>query len=368
MSTEEGRRSHASIRHGVHLSLDRFPGLVGSREAKSICVEWLEAKKALVFSLFDGDGSTRFGESTFEPNAARVSDLLRDMSKLLYDLVLLEATDPRTCKMQLEGVGATLFNTILPEQLGCTVRDWVDDTIVQISTNEAWIPWELLYDGHGHLGRRFQLFRAPRARRSTEPDARSGGVHRVVHVVGGGLDDHRERAHRHFRTVSGAIVKERSRLEELIDHVRDADVLHFTCHGHEAPTRLQVADSERIGECLLVTSMASAEFVLKPGCLVFANACGSAAPSRFLGDLVDFGRAFSDEGAAVFIGTIGTVPTKPALDLAERFYSELARNGDVRVAFNEAMRKTSGIAGLFYVFQGDPLGHRVFRLHTSRAV
>jgi hypothetical protein len=54
------------------------------------------------------------------------------------------------------------FNLLIPPKVVEHAQKWESGSPIIISTNEQWIPWELLYDGQESWGRKFVLARCPR--------------------------------------------------------------------------------------------------------------------------------------------------------------------------------------------------------------
>ena len=103
-------------------------------------------------------------------------------------------------EIAISSAGQRYFRELIPPELAEELRDWEDGTCVEISTEEGWIPWELLHDGQDFLGRRFLLFRLPRPENDDDDDGTndnsalprpiedgSAGFIKVVHVIGGNL-------------------------------------------------------------------------------------------------------------------------------------------------------------------------------------
>lgn len=256
-----------------------------------------------------------------------------------------------SAELNLDGLGSGLFEHLLPEHLRATIREWPDGTVLGISSNEDWIPWELMHDGRGFLGQRMLLFRTPRIRSGgpcTRSDATvskggSAGSKIILNVIGGELDGHAGDCEDLFGGVENGIEVRLLHcvpLRELMSAIGDADLIHFTCHGRLDPLRLQIYRTDDSLVNLLLDSLRSQLFHLKARCVVYANACNSAAVECRLGDFVGFGSEFYKKGASTYIGTLGTIPIKEALDFAREFYKNLRScGGDVFRAYGAAKRE-----------------------------
>jgi hypothetical protein len=136
------------------------------------------------------------------------------------------------------------------------------------------------------------------------------------------------------------------------------DLLHCTCHGYLKPYLLQIAkDKSRYANLLPETVK---QLSLEVGSLVFVNACASTAPVLTFGRFSSFGWEFYRQGASIFIGTLGSVPTKYAVDFAEVIYRELFRRdakqtiGQAVALAKQAAANEHNIFWLFYCLYGDP--------------
>ncbi|MEM8718809.1 MAG: hypothetical protein AAGE84_05810 [Cyanobacteria bacterium P01_G01_bin.39] len=99
---------------------------------------------------------------------------------------------------------------------------------------------------------------------------------------------------------------------------------------------------------------------LKPGSFIFANACGSTVPVKAFNEFSSFGWEFYRQGADIFIGTLGIVPTKYAISFAENVYEELLSK-DTQITVGQAIASAKKVAAeqhnffwLLYCIYGDP--------------
>jgi hypothetical protein len=149
-------------------------------------------------------------------------------------------------------------------------------------------------------------------------------------------------------------------ISSLVKAIPGTDALHFTCHGHLEPHLLQIAGDKnktRIENLLPETIQ---RLPLEPGILVFANACASTVPVLTFGKFSSFGWKFYQRGADAFIGTLGAVPVKYAVNFAEIVYRELF-NPDEKITIGQAVAKAKEVAAnernlfwLLYCIYGDP--------------
>jgi hypothetical protein len=87
-----------------------------------------------------------------------------------------------------------LCERLIPKELKDQATGWNRGSTIYISTNEKWIPWELIHDGDDFWGRKFVLARYPRIPGSSAfPDLNedlerddSPYLGTIVNVIGGG--------------------------------------------------------------------------------------------------------------------------------------------------------------------------------------
>src|SRR5262249_35158680 len=143
----------------------------------------------------------------------------------------------------------------------------------------------------------------------------------------------------------------------VADGLGDADLVHFDCHGHASdPIRLRTSDDDSPLLQLTLAMVEGGKSLRRGRCVVFANACESDAPDLSLGQGRSFGWAFFTKGAVCFLGTLGKIPEKEALDFAERFYRALAgdADGNVEQAFQVARDAKEHPPVLVYCLYGNP--------------
>ena len=203
-----------------------------------------------------------------------------------------------------------------------------------------WIPWELLHDGAEFLGLKFCVTRLPVVPQTLSVAApRACSVRRVHTLLARHvLDDEAfDEWQTTFKSYSAAADWERRHPANgsgdypnlnAFGEAREANVLHFTCHGgldsaasedyfwtldHKSPNtydyRLRKDDA------------AAANFTERP--LVFGNACSSIKGEKTDLGTLGFGANFLIGGALNFIGTFAPITKTTAIRFAARFYTHL---------------------------------------------
>lgn len=270
--------------------------------------------------------------------------------------------------LNLQGIGKNLYKILIPTPLAEYLKQLKSGSSIIVSTNEQWIPWELIYDDEDFWGKKYVIAHLPRLsdRRNipgaNRPERKSvNKIKRIVNVIGGEVGvDESQRAKQLFNMIPSAHVdilqgQPISVLQKTLDK---ADVLHCTCHGHLDPYMLQISkDSSPLTNLLLQSVQ---KLPVKTGSLVFANTCTSALPMLTFGRFSSFAWEFYRHGASAFIGTLGAVPTNFALKFAEYVYSELFGNksgatiSQAVAAARKRAAKERNLFWLLYCIYGDP--------------
>ena len=353
--------------------LKNLESMTVNPDKHTLNVTWIERESKLLYTIFPAN---RLGEweKTIPNIQQQIEDDLRSLNAFLTEVVQQgNPSDERweSICFNLQSVGANLFEMLIPSEVAKKVRDWKIGSPVIISTNEQWIPWELMYDGEDFWGKKFIIARSPRLSDSQDlPDKNrpeSKGkrqIKRIVNIVGGDVpSSEAERATHLFSNLlplEAVQLLAKQPISSLVKAIPGTDALHFTCHGHLEPHLLQIAGDKnktRIENLLPETIL---RLPVEPGSLVFANACASTVPVLTFGKFSSFGWKFYQRGADAFIGTLGAVPVKYAVNFAEIVYRELF-NPDEKITIGQAVAKAKEVAAnernlfwLLYCIYGDP--------------
>lgn len=351
--------------------LDRISQRALSSERRTIHVSWIERENRLCYTLYSTEPD-EFGEweHIAVGSQEHIQDDLRQLNALLAEVVSQgnpSPEDQESTHINCQALGKSLFKALVPQPFADQAKKWAPGSTILISTNEQWIPWELMHDGHDFWGHKFVLARYPRLcdRKRVTPSGQSRqavrcSVKRIVNVVGGNVPEvEAKRAASLFAGLPSSIsvtILQQQPISALVKALNEAEVLHLTCHGLLEPHRLQVAsDRSRVNNLLPNTVQ---ELPLGMGSMVFANACASAQPFVAFGTFGSFGWEFYRQGVDVFIGTLGPVPTKYAVAFAEAVYEKLiAQHGTVGEALLHARKEAAERNNLFwllYCLFGDP--------------
>lgn len=352
--------------------MDDFDVRQSATPAKTLHVDWCQDSNLLTFSIYSNNlqDSCPSVEGDWEKTNVASKDTIllfwQNLGHTLDEVVKYGEPDKQLwneISLKLSSMGNALFKDLLPESLRNIINQWPDDCFLGISTNEQWIPWELMYDAVGFWGERFKIARYPRrinpstalerTKHTRGSDSKKLG--NVVNVIGGDIPPHfSDRAKKLFGFVSddfNVVTLEEESAAALVSLVKDGEVLHFTCHGHLNPQQiLQVSSKPSILGNLDINLIRS--FSVRNIRLVFINACSSNVPIEGLSHFSSFGWEFYIGGVEVCIGTLGTIPTEYALEFAEDFYSELfAKSSRIGVmeAFSRAKRKAAKRHNFFWL-------------------
>lgn len=276
----------------------------------------------------------------------------------------------------LRTLGEELYRALLPP----AIRDDLSEIegrplVLEMDERFVSIPWELIYDGHAFLCRRFDLGRAvftPQPRRAgptrkigrpanllvlcSDPDGDLPAVTAEGEAIVTALESHKGVS---VRMASGKDV------ETVRGWLKDYDLLHYA--GHADHVR---ADPALSGWRLADGKLTARDIVELAGgrpmpLLVFSNACASSHEGRWEGDdparVFGLANAFLLSGVKYYVGTQWEVVDAKSKIFARAFYAELGRGRSVGAAVRrarEAVIVAEGEASLgwaSYVLYGDPV-------------
>lgn len=268
-----------------------------------------------------------------------VTRYLQELNAFLSEIVCVGNPEPESwenIQLSMQGWGNDLVEKLLPYDLKQEIEKLPADSTLIISTNEPWIPWELFCDENGFWGQRFVLARYPRLnpqeakiKESRDRPAASCTeltVNRIVHVIGGSLPETEERRCAGlFSTcpVGSVELLEKKKFSEFHSAFTSSDLIHLTCHGivKDMNPILQIC-----GDTTSCNNLSLTNINRLPGDrsrFVFSNSCSSNRALVTFGHFNSFGWTFYIHGIPVFIGTLGIVPAKYAIEFAEIVYRQL---------------------------------------------
>jgi CHAT domain len=307
-----------------------------------------------------GTSPNRFGPKEASGWVEQQGPLIRQMLE-----TELSQPDMAAVLAQLSALGYALLAQIAPLTLAEQLDALQESALLVIDSDADWIPWELLASRPVDplWGDRFVLIRAPVMTKPpnaaiARPAALSTTLERALLVVGDEIERPNSVAEQTFRGMA-------QRAEPLLHKadwlalcaaVANKDIVHFACHGRSTPA-YHLSYKEGIGGHLFPAQAHA--LGLKWGAVVFANACSSGATQLLLADFQSFGREFYYAGARPFIGTLGPVPEREAIEFASLFYEQFAFAGlpagqAMRRARQESRNRFKRPIWLFYSLYGNP--------------
>ena len=285
--------------------------------------------------------------------------------------------DPELAAARLADSGQNLAAELLPADLRSLLRRlWHEgrvETVVIQSSDEIWLPWELmkLWSSQGEASDGpflAEAFALTRWRTGVGRGPRYLPLRRLALVFG---HDPELEALAGERQAILALASGRRRVETLAPLyrvVRQAlrsggyDGLHFGGHGrsdrrHPNLWSIVLEDAELTPE-VLTGRVAAGLGRRRP--LVFWNACHSGEQARALTGVGGWAARFLEAGAGAFVGTLWAVEDAPARVFAESFYRRFlggeALGAAVREARREVRRRFPGNPSwLAYTVFGHPL-------------
>ncbi|MGF2037330.1 MAG: macro domain-containing protein [Nostoc sp. CmiVER01] len=127
------------------------------------------------------------GNSIYTANAFSSSWIEQTRGLLAATLENISGSLPTEGKSRLISLGQYLFGQIIPTQLQSEFRSLIPQnstfTLLIVADQEAWIPWELLYDGQRFFGDRFIIGRWLQELNDTRPYEFPVGAVNVAHYA-----------------------------------------------------------------------------------------------------------------------------------------------------------------------------------------
>jgi formylglycine-generating enzyme required for sulfatase activity len=270
----------------------------------------------------------------------------------------------------LAGRGVQLFTEIFPEPLQSRLCALIDSVrTVQILSNEAWIPWELLKlqdPGDPSSPKPFLVEAFILTRWLTDlhlPQVRNLPMRRIALAVpkDSGLRNSRVEAERlkSFGDSEREVVEITASLRQVQVALASGiyDGWHFAGHGLAGRGgSIFLEQGDELSPAILYGSARQRE-----GCrpLVFLNACHSGQGEPSLTKVDGLAAAFLETGAGAFIGSHWEVNDEQACCFAEQFYQHLFSGREIGEAVRKARLELrdkfpDGSAWLAYTVFADP--------------
>ncbi len=288
----------------------------------------------------------------------------------------LQIADPRAREQSMQGIGAELARTILPQSLRDELirQRWREGTALHIECDDAWLPWEALFLGEMSgmrggqpgffLGEHFAVTRWLRVGSAREQVGGSSAV--IVAPTNSGLSVSQERSV--LQEVTGQPPLDLMGLSDVQQCLRGtprAQVLHFACHGQSKADQvigeaLYMQDGELHATDIPITAPGTAGQL--EGALVFLNACQAGIEQRGLWQHHGWASKFLHAGVGAVVAPSWTVTDAGALGFASHFY-RYAQQG---MALSEAARLARiqiGRSGNL-----DRIGYAVYATPTAVAM
>lgn len=291
--------------------------------------------------------------------------------------------------MRLTGAGNQIARRLLPENLYALLVSREKGSVINWVLGDEFvhaIPWELISDPLTELPLNADrvFVRVPAFSRTnncssyqfTQNKTAEGQVkeQKLVYLVGKGVSstDSGElwkEAKKSFSSVLSTIedkfkiitnFNEQKRdplnLIKFRELVEDGQIVMLLCHGviKESGGYYLKLEDNVFGR---ISSSDISTLNLRPGTLVFVNACSSASATFSPAGLTTIGEEFINAGASCFIGTLAPVSTKLALRFAQTFMDVLINQSlsvpQAMIKCRQEFIDEQDPSWLFYTIYGD---------------
>ncbi len=354
----------------------------------------LSADRQKLAFMLHGGGKYHYkpvGETVLTSSSPR--DFLQPMFDRLSSLAGRSAAtrpeaDTEAIRQELTALGNTLYDRLFPKELkeeyGRTIRTQFAGKSLLITSDEPWIPWEIVrpfaVDADGNLlyddPPLCEMFRL--ARWLAGPGVPDLVVLKQgVWVAPPGSAPEAEAENRYFQELHRrqwqvSLFGPLTRVADLQARLqaRNAQLFHFACHGNfdaqNPDNSLIKLEGGYFSPGQLDARTRAGLTAARP--LVFLNACHSGQLGFALTGLGGWATALLGAGASVFIGSLWEINGKLAARFAQEFYDRLwgvnafeGRPQPLGQAFYEArmaikQADEANPTWLAYVLYGDPYG------------
>ncbi|MEM9291300.1 MAG: CHAT domain-containing protein [Acidobacteriota bacterium] len=313
---------------------------------------------------------------------ASPEDFQRRLYRGLEELRKRSPDGKRLSRQEVEsevvGIGEDLFRSLFVGEIQHIYRGLPSSVeTLLVTSNEPWIPWELLHDGDEFLCVRFRMGRwlAGQQRPVENRDIRHMLGLRAM-VEGPEWDE--TSLLQGVESVSddvSASIETNVTFQSLYQHLLESsfDLLHFSGHGeHDLESSLdaQILTADRPFRPRNVTK-AVQDKLRRQRPFIFLNSCSVGRMAVSLTGLQGWARTWVDAGCAGFIAPSWSVSSASAKIFAEAFYGALVQGCDLGTAVHQARVVLRGqhpadLAWLAYVLYGTPSAQLLFGLSEKR--
>jgi hypothetical protein len=337
-----------------------------------------------VYSKTLGLNYEEFNSKPVQPRAGSTSAAplayVQSIYKRVVERVLINNDDLQVFSRELRSIGTDMCRQLLDPGLVRLLWDRRGEiTVVQVTSREPYIPWELLRLEHPD---------------SADADDRFLGEYGLVRTFKGPMPP-RTLHGRDWRYLIGSypnnslppvgdevdfltarlpgmgitprlIPADPEKVYEALGSP-DFDVLHISCHGSTALDEIErtelIISDRRIGPDVrpvtIDTTTVRGEARLKARApLVFLNACETGQQAPSLTDWGGWPMTFWEVGAGAFVGTSWSVRERPAVVFSETFYTSLLGGktlGEAARAARAAAKEIGDASWLAFVVYGHPM-------------
>lgn len=301
---------------------------------------------------------------------------------------LEEGQESEACIRLLEDFSASLTAKIIPEKLIKYLSSRIDLSLIQISSNEYWIPWDLLYciEKKSFWGYLWSSVRLPVPpvddRRQPLPPNPQYQLFNIINCIGPSISGdwiYLRKAIEIFdwlrvEPTINVFVNDPNQNDYLtyqdicsISKDNRIDIANFICHCKNDELRSSYLHiGPDLDHAITYVRCKDISFL---DTIIIVSACSFAKPFRHLGQMLSFAWELSLSGAGAFVGPVADITCQTAIEFAGQFIHYVVDSNDtVSRAILRArikLRKNGDFRGLYFSLYGYPDARKIPHFDTG---
>ena len=310
---------------------------------------------------FDLRGDGKIGYHKYQINLAQqpvqiIKELMDELNALARNGKNISA---HAAELKLAGIGAALWDTLLPKDLQAKLQEhWDDIARLTFLAQDDLIPWELVYcpEHEAFLADRWLICRWRYGDSAPRLIADGPTLYVVPNNAPTSADD--EIAGLRKILPSKELCRKLAQLVAALEAAK-LGILHVAAHNSVQPdqaSRTQLMLDEPFS-LMMLTPFSTQKRRFKNAPVVFLNACSSAAEAEHWVGSDGWAGKFLKAGAGAFLGSLWEVRDRSAAIFATTFYENAKKGVLLGESFRmarEAINQKGDPTRFAYTFFGNP--------------